>query len=213
MNRRQILVGALAGAGLLTLAPLSRRARADEPIKLEADPATGLFPNDRMQGNRETAKAILIEYASLSCPHCANFHKTIMPSLKADWIDSGKLLYVYRDFPLNAPALWAAMVANCLQGDRYFAFIAMLYQNQETWLGASDINAALKQYAQLAGMDDATFDTCINDAKEIDRIVAGVEYAQATYGVDSTPAVILNGSRVKPRSYEELSQMLADATG
>jgi len=211
MHRRQILVGALAGAALLSLAPLGLRAQQGEP--LVADPTTGLFPNDRVQGNRETAKAILIEYASLSCPHCAHFHETIMPSLKADWIDSGKLLYVYRDFPLNAPALWAAMVANCLQGDRYFAFIGMLYQNQKSWVEASDVAAQLRGYAQAAGMDDATFDTCINDAKEIDRIVAGVEYAQATYGIDGTPAVILNGNRVKPQNYEELSQMLADATG
>lgn len=210
MNRRQILVGALAGAGLLALSPFGAGAQQSAP--LEADPGTGLFPDDRIQGNRETAKAILIEYASLSCPHCANFHRTIVPSLKTDWIDSGKLLYVYRDFPLNAPALWAAMVANCLEGERYFAFIGMLYQNQESWLQAADIPAALKQYAQTAGMDDATFDACINDAKEIDRIVAGVEYAQATYGVDSTPTVILDGERVQPRSYEELSQMIAEAT-
>lgn len=211
MHRRQILVGALAGAALLSLAPFGARAQQGEP--LVADPATGLFPNDRVQGNRDTPKAILIEYASLSCPHCANFHKTIMPSLETDWIDTGKLLYVYRDFPLNAPALWASMVANCLEGDRYFAFIGMLYQNQEAWLSASDIPAALRQYAQVAGMDDATFDRCINDAAEIDRIVAGVEYAQATYAVNSTPTVILNGSRVKWKDYEELSQMIADATG
>jgi protein-disulfide isomerase len=209
MNRRQILVAALAGAGLLALAPLG--ARAQQGVVLEADPATGLFPNDRVMGNRETAQAILIEYASLSCPHCANFHKTILPSLKTDWVDTGKLLYVYRDFPLNAPALWGSMVANCLQGDRYFAFLNLLFQNQDSWLAASDVAAALRQYAQVAGMDDATFDTCINDASEIDRIVAGVEYAQATYGVDSTPAVILNGTRVKPRDYEELSGLIADS--
>jgi len=191
------------------LAPLG--ARADEAVVLEADPATGLFPNDRVLGNRETAKAILIEYASLSCPHCANFHKTILPPLKTDWIDSGKLLYVYRDFPLNAPALWGSMVANCLEGERYFAFLNLLFQNQDSWLTATDVAAALKQYAQVAGMDDATFDRCINDASEIDRIVAGVEYAQATYGVDSTPTVVLNGEKVRARSYEELSQMIADA--
>jgi protein-disulfide isomerase len=209
MNRRQILVGALAGAGFLTLSPL--RLLAQSTVVLEADPATGLFPTDRILGDPDTAKATLIEYASLSCPHCAAFHKTILPSLKSEWIQQGKLLYVYRDFPLNAPALWAAMVANCMEGERYFAFIDLLYQNQDAWLGASDIPAALKQYAQVAGMDDATFDRCINDATEIDRIVAHVEYAQATYGVDSTPAVILNGSRVKPGSYEELSQMIADS--
>jgi protein-disulfide isomerase len=211
MHRRQILVGALAGAGLLALAPL--RLAAQSTVVLEPDAATGLFPTDRVLGDPATAKAILIEYASFSCPHCRDFHQTIVPSLKADWVDQGKLLYVYRDFPLNAPALWASMVANCMEGERYFAFVDLLYKNQESWLGASDIPAALKQYAQIAGMDDATFERCINDAAEIDRIVAHVEYAQATYGVDSTPAVILNGSRVKPRSYEELSQMIADSLG
>lgn len=210
MNRRQILVGALAGAGLIALAPW-RAGAADTPA-LQADPTTGLFPDDRVLGNRETAKAILIEYASLSCPHCKHFNDTIVPSIKTDWVDTGKILYVYRDFPLNAPALWASMVANCMEGDRYFAFIAMLYQNQEAWLGASDIQAALRQYAQGAGMDDATFDKCINDAAAIDRIVAGVEYAQLTYNVQGTPSIFLNGERVQPKDYQELSQMLADAT-
>lgn len=133
VSRRQALMG-LAAVPLA--AGLATEARAQEVEDLQAD-SRGLFPDDRTMGAMD-APAVLIEYASLSCPHCARFHTQLLPEMKRDWIDSGKLLYVYRDFPLNAPALWAAMVALCLEGDSYFAFLDILYQQQDNWLRSQD---------------------------------------------------------------------------
>lgn len=221
MKRRQILLGGLGFGLIAATAPVTLRslraegeasAETASGAELQPDPATGLFADDRTLGD-PAAPVTMIEYASLSCPHCASFHQTILPKLKSEWIETGKLYYVYRDFPLNAPALWAAMVANCLEGDRYFAFLNLLYENQSSWLGAEDPAAALFEYAQLAGFSRERFDSCVNDEAELNRIIARIEHAQATYDVSSTPTVILNGEKVQPGSYDELAEMIGELQG
>ncbi len=208
IDRRKALAGL---AALPLVAGLPRTACAQDGEALTAD-ARGLFPGDRMMGE-EAAAAVLIEYASLSCPHCAHFHGSMLPEIKKDWIDRGKLLYVYRDFPFNAPALWAAMVALCLEGDAYFAFLDILYKQQGSWLNAKDPGVALFELSQLAGFDQERFEACIGDEATFDRLVAGIEYAEATYGVNSTPTLILNGEKVQPGNYQELSGLIAESQG
>lgn len=207
MNRRQILLGGL-GFGLVATAlpALSGRVlAADPPAGL--DPATGLFLDDRVLGNT-AAKVVLIEYASLSCPHCANFHATILPRLKTDWIETGKLLYVYRHFPLNAPALWAALVTECQQGESFFGMLDLLFAQQQQWLTAEDTAGELFKVSQLAGFDQARFDQCMNDEAALNKILDRVDYATATYDIKGTPTIILNGEKVQPKSYEELSKAI-----
>lgn len=207
MNRRQILLGGLGfGLAATVLPALSGRAlAADPPAGL--DEASGLFLDDRTLGN-PTAKAVLIEYASLSCPHCANFHTTILPRLKTDWIEPGRLLYVYRHFPLNAPALWAAMVTECQQGESFFGLLDLLFQQQQAWLTAEDTSGAIFEVAQLAGFDRARFDQCVNDQDVLNRILDRVDYATARYDVRGTPTIILNGEKVQPKTYEDLSKAI-----
>lgn len=215
MNRRQILLGTLGFGAAAVMAPLGLRPLSAQEGATEdgaPDPSTGRYPDEHMLGNPE-AKVVFIEYASLSCPHCAHFHTTFLPQLRTDWIEPGKLLYIYRDFPLNAPALWAAMAANCLKGERYFAFLDILYKNQSSWLASDNVPAALFNYAQLAGLDQERFDQCVNDQAELDRILARVEYAQKTYDITGTPTLILNGQKVQPASYQELSDMIEAAQG
>ncbi len=204
LNRRRTLAG-LAALPLLAGLPLP--ARADESAELTTD-ERGLLADDRTMGNFD-APAVLIEYASLSCPHCARFHTQMLPPIKSDWIDQGKLLYVYRDFPLNAPALWASMLALCLEGDAYFAFLDILYKQQEQWLRAEDPGLALFELSQLAGFDKERFEACLGDESVFDRVVMGIEHAEATYGVSATPTLILNGEKVSPQSYQELSDLIA----
>lgn len=207
MNRRQILLRGLGFGLVATALPvLSGRVLAEDP-PAGLDPATGLFLDDRTLGST-TAKVVLIEYASLSCPHCANFHATILPRLKTDWIETGKLLYVYRHFPLNAPALWAAMLADCQQGDGFFGMLDLLFQQQQAWLTAEDTAGALFKVAQLAGFDQARFDACVNDEAALNKILDRVDYATATYDIQGTPTVILNHEKVQPRSYEDLSKAI-----
>ncbi|GAB5468542.1 MAG: hypothetical protein Kilf2KO_15720 [Rhodospirillales bacterium] len=208
MTRRQAVAGLTA---VPLLGGLAARAQAQEVVPLRADDR-GLLPDDRTMGDRD-APAVLIEYASLSCPHCARFHTQLLPQVKSDWIDQGKLLYVYRDFPLNAPALWAAMVALCLEGDAYFGFLDILYQQQNNWLRAEDPGLALFELSQVAGFDRERFETCVGDEATFDRLVMGIEYAEATYGVNATPTLVLNGEKVSPNGYQDLSDLIAEGQG
>lgn len=207
MNRRQIVLGGLGLGVAATLLPAfsARVLAADPPAGL--DESTGLFLDDRTLGN-PGAKVVLIEYASLSCPHCANFHTSILPRLKTDWIEPGKLLYVYRHFPLNAPALWAAMVTECQQGEGFFGLLDLLFQQQQAWLTAEDTAGAIFEVAQLAGFDRARFDQCVNDQEVLNRILDRVDYATARYDVKGTPTIILNGEKVQPKTYEDLSKAI-----
>jgi protein-disulfide isomerase len=204
MRRRQILASGLALAALAAV-PLRRSLSDGLPPGL--DPATGLFADDRTLGD-PAAPVVLIEYASLSCPHCATFHAKVLPRLKADWIDSGRLLYVYRHFPLDAPAL----LAECLDGEAYFAFLDRLYRDQLLWIETNEVRAALFAIAEPAGFDEARFEACANDQATIDRIVGRLQYAIATYGLKATPTVIVQGVPVeRPQDYEALSRIIEAA--
>lgn len=183
-----------------------------EEVPEGLDPATGLFVDDRVMGSPD-AKVVLIEYASLSCPHCASFNETIVPKLKADWIDPGKLLYVYRHYPLNAPALWGAMVAECLQGPAFFAFVDVLFKQQQRWLAAADIKAALFELAQFAGFEKSRFDKCLDDEATLNQILDRMEYGGTAYNIRGTPTVVVNGVVLdNVGSYEELNRAIEDAS-
>jgi len=211
MRRRQVLMSGLALAGLAGLP--WQGAAADDDLPPGLDPATGLFADDRRLGD-PAAKVVLIEYASLSCPHCATFHAKILPRLQADWIDSGRLLYVYRHFPLNAPALRAALLAECLKGEAFFRFIEQLYREQPLWIETDEVKAALFVIAQQAGFDEARFEACANDQAMIDRIVGRLDYAIDAYGVKATPSVIVDGTPVaRPLDYEALTRIIEAAQG
>jgi len=215
MNRRQILWAIGSTTLALPLAGLAPRIAAAQDTAAEADPERGLLPNDRTMGDPD-APDVLIEYASLSCPHCASFHKEILPTLKSDYIDTGKLLYVYRDFPLNRTALWGAMTANCLEGQRYWSFLNVLYDQQRSWAfvprDASDSQALgpLYQLAQLAGFSEEKFLSCLEDEATFERLVSGIQYAEDTYGIDATPTIIVNNEKLRFRSPEDFFEQLGE---
>ncbi|HXE17113.1 MAG TPA: DsbA family protein [Stellaceae bacterium] len=139
------------------------------------------------------APVTIFEYGSLACPHCAAFVQEKLPTLRKEWIDTGKAKMVYRDFPTNGEALKAAAVARCAPPDQYFAFIESFFATQERWLIAKDPMTALKGIARLGGMDAATFDRCYDDAKIQDAIVAQATRARDDYGVDATPTFFIIG--------------------
>jgi len=210
MHRRRFLFSTLAVGLVAPLADGRFALAADPPAGL--DQATGLFIDDRTLGSRE-APAVMIEYASLSCPHCAEFNAEFMPRLETDWIETGKLLFVYRHFPLNAPALWGALAAECLEGQAFFAFVDMLFKQQRNWVGAEDPAAALFELAQLAGFDRSRFDRCVDDQATLDKILDRMDYATSTYDVQGTPTIVLNGTKIGARTYEELSEAIAAIVG
>ncbi len=157
------------------------------------------------------------EFFSLTCNHCADFHKGTYQDIKKNLIDTGKVYFIYEEFPLNGPALYGSMIARCLPEERYAGFIDILFRTQDQWAFGGDFKSALLQNAKLAGMSEAEFDTCFNN-KDLQKAVAvNIKDASEAWKVNSTPSfVVNNGERIiygsKPyESFERLVQQLMDA--
>ena len=202
MNRRNILLGAAGGVAALAgfwLPP--GPARAQE---------MAIFEDDRILGSAE-APITIIEYSSLTCPHCAAFHADALPRIKETWIADGRVRLVYRHFPIGGVALRAAAVANCIEGARYFGFLDLLFKGQKRWAKSDDPLKALGQMARLAGLSQEKFEACANDEAEMDRILERRQDAIRSYGVQSTPTLIVNGRKVESaRSFEYLEKIFKE---
>ncbi|MCH9050854.1 MAG: DsbA family protein [Proteobacteria bacterium] len=141
------------------------------------------------------APVTIVEYASLTCPHCANFHVNILPELKKSYIDTGKARLVYRDFPLDRLALSGSMMARCAGRERYFGFIDTMYRMQESWRASKDQLKALARIGLLGGMSQEDFDACMKDKAMEDRVMAMRLDGQNEFAIDSTPSFIINGKK------------------
>jgi len=172
-----------------------------------------LFADDRIFGDAE-APITIIEYSSLTCPHCAKFHKETLPDVKDNWVDSGKVRIVYRHFPLDGLALRAAMVTNCLDDERYFTFLEALFPGQKLLAQASDPVKALSQIAALAGLKSERFEACIEDESQANAILERRKHGEATDDIGATPTFIVNGRKVEGAlGYEAFSKVLEEAEG
>ena len=159
-----------------------------------------------------TAPVTLVEYSSLTCPHCADFHRETLPKIKEAFVDKGVVRYVLRDFPLERRAMAAAMVARCLPADRYFGFVNMLFSDQQTWAHSRNPTEDLKVRAQLAGLPPAEFDACLSNKELADGIQAAAAEAQKRDGIDSTPTLLVNGRKISgAASYEEFRSAIDEA--
>jgi protein-disulfide isomerase len=157
------------------------------PMELAAD--------DMVLGSAD-APVTIIEYASLTCPHCASFHTETLPTVKSDWIDTGKAKLVYRDFPLDGAALGAAVIAHCAPADRYFPIVGLFFERQKEWAVEGAWRERLTQLAGIAGMDKAAVDSCLADEARKNEVVKRAEEGQAKYAIDATPSFVINGRKV-----------------
>lgn len=146
---------------------------------------------DRVIGD-ENAPVTIIEYASLTCPHCAQFATGILADVKARLIDTGKAKLIYRDYPIDRVAMTAAKLARCASEDQYFDLVEVLFKNQERWVASEDREAALMQYGALAGMSDDYMRACIGSSELEAAILASQTEAQSRFGVRSTPTFVIN---------------------
>jgi protein-disulfide isomerase len=167
--------------------------------------AGALYDDDRVLGDAD-APITIIEYASLTCPHCASFHNDVLPQLKSEWLDTGRARLVFRDFPLDRIALNAALLARCMPEDRYFGFLAVLFRSQDTWARSADPIAALSQLARTAGMIPESIDACFANEELLNTVVARVKDAQEQY---DTPSFVVNGEVMAgARGYEDFDTHL-----
>ena len=138
------------------------------------------------------APVTVIEYASLTCSHCGHFHNGILPELKKEFVDSGKVRFIYRDFPLDHFALRAAMLARCNSHRDYFAFLDVLYKDQQRWITAQDPLVALLRLARLAGINGEDFKQCVGNKGLEDAILQQRLQAAKKYRLQATPSFIIN---------------------
>ena len=151
-------------------------------------------PGDRVLGKTD-APITIIEYASLTCPHCAHFSVDVLPKIKEKWIDTGKAKLVLRDFPLDEPAMRAEMVARCAPPDRFYPLADTFFAQQEQWATTRDYRAALEKLAKLGGVSNKEFAACISDKKLEDQVAQSRLTAAQQLGVDATPTFFINGKK------------------
>lgn len=140
------------------------------------------------------APVTMIEYASMTCPHCARFHGDTFKALKKKYIDTGKVRFIYREFPFDRLALAGSIVARCAGEKRAFGLLDMLFAQQATWAGSQDPIGALASIARLAGLDRAKIDACLADKAIADVVLQNRLTGQQEFKVDSTPSFVIDGT-------------------
>jgi protein-disulfide isomerase len=158
---RKILLALIGLSSLLLTSPGSAQPVAPGPMLADAQSVLGLTKDDRLLGNPD-APITIVEYASLTCPHCAHFANDVLPELKKKWIDTGKVKLVLRDYPLDEPALRAAMIARCAPPDKFYAYIDTFFALQQRWV-TNDWRDALARLVKLGGMSKDEFDNCLKN--------------------------------------------------
>ncbi len=161
--------------------------------KTENDPLS-----ERVLGDPD-APITILEYSSLTCPHCATFHAQTLPELKKQYIDTGKAKLMFRDFPFDAVGLRASMLARCSNPDRYFGFLDVLFKSQDKWARAQDPLKALAQTGKLAGVGQEQFDACMANETLINKLLERRMEAEQKYQVNSTPSFIISKGDVTER--------------
>ena len=153
-----------------------------------------LTENDFIIGN-DNASITIIEYASMSCSHCANFHNNTLPDLKKEYIDTGKVKYVFRDFPYNYPALLGSMVMRCIPSEVRYDYMNALYKLQNNWVVKENAitHQELYKIMQSGGMSKENFDACLNNVDLENQILEEVIAAQSEFNIQSTPSFLING--------------------
>jgi protein-disulfide isomerase len=150
---------------------------------------------DKRLGSAD-APNLVIQYSSLGCSHCADFHTQTLPALKSQYVDKGAAAFVYRDFPLDPTSLKGAMVARCAGDSRYFAVLDVIFQTQATWARASDTWSAMQKALRDAGLAQSLMDACLATPGLEAGVTAIRQQGSDTYGITGTPTFIVNGNKV-----------------
>jgi len=213
MLRRNLIAGGVAVAGLGAWAATRPSADLPADISVATDAsASAEVANipDMVQGSAD-APVELIEYASYTCPHCARFHSDVYPQLKADYIDTGKVRFVYREVYFDRFGLWASLIARCGGEMRFFGMTDLIYEKQRDWTASGDpvaIVEALRKLAKTAGMTDEMLDECLNDAQKAQDLVGWYQANADRDDVRSTPSFMIDGEKYSNMSYAEFQTVL-----
>ena len=184
-------LAALAGFSPLRLISGAFAQTAADVAKPQSLPDMALGPAD--------AKVTITEYASMTCPHCAAFNDQVFPKIKSEFIDTGKVRYVFREFPLDIKAAAGSMLGRCIaktDSGKYFAVVDLLFKSQADWV-MKNTTESLSRIGKQAGLSQQQVDDCLKDQALLDKIAADQKYASEVLKVDSTPTFFINGEKIK----------------
>jgi protein-disulfide isomerase len=195
---------------LLTLTSIN--VWAETPIA-ESQKYLEVLPNDFVLGNRN-AKVTFIEYSSLSCPMCAYFHNNLFLDIKKDYIDTGLIKYIHRNYPLDEKAVKAAILTFCT-ADKHYLFLQALFETQQSWVTSNDYIPILENIAQLGGLTKEQFDKCLNNKDIENQILQSRVDAHNILHINATPTFIINGEKLpgvpsKKQLFKIIDQKLRD---
>ncbi|MDB2417047.1 DsbA family protein [Paracoccaceae bacterium] len=165
---------------------------------------------DMVQG-AEDAPITVIEYASFTCPHCARFHSDVYKLLRKNYIDTGKVKFIFREVYFDKYGMWASMIARCSGPDRFFGMTDLILNSQSTWARAGDdlaIVEALRKIGRLSGMQDAALDSCLQDGEKLRALVGWYKENAQRDGIQSTPSFLIDGQPYKNMDYKEFAKIL-----
>ena len=157
------------------------------------------------------APVTIVEYMSMTCPHCANFHNETFDAIKAKYIDSGKVRFIVREFPFDPRAAAAFMLARCAPEGQYFPMISMLFKQQEQWAAAQNGRDALLQMSKLAGFTQESFEACLTNQKLLDDVNSVMQRGAKDFGVQSTPTFFVNGEHYSGDMSVDVMSALIDS--
>ena len=162
--------------------------------------------HDMVKGNVDSAFTI-VEYASFTCPHCATFHKEVLPYLEKKYIETGKVKFVYREVYFDAPGLWAGLIARCVNQDKYFGIVDLLYEKQNKWASGSSEKEILRELLAIGrqvGMEEEEINFCLqNKEKSLNMIDAYLMNSKLD-NITSTPSLVINGELIDYTSFADL---------
>ena len=167
--------------------------QADGEVEISKLMEPGALPE--MSIGKADAPVTVVEYMSMTCPHCAHFHNTTFDAIKAKYVESGKVRFVLREFPFDPRAAAAFMLARCAPEGQYFPMVSMLFKQQEQWAAAQNGRDALLQMSKLAGFSQESFEACLTNQKLLDDVNAVMQKGMKEYKVASTPTFFINGKR------------------
>jgi len=157
------------------------------------------------------AAVTITEYASMTCPHCAAFNEQVFPKIKTEYIDTGKVRYIFREFPLDIKAAAGSMLSRCIAKDdaaKYFAVTDMLFRQQNDWV-MKNTTETLTRIGKQAGLTQQQVEACLKDQALLDKIAADQKYASDVLKVDSTPTFFINGEKIKGEaSFDEFAKKI-----
>ena len=224
MQRRNLILGGVAVAGLGGWALTNNMTGMKTPVNPFAGAANAQSTNADLDtsgvtemtlGNPDAAVSV-IEYASFTCPHCARFHEGPFKQLKADYIDTGKINFIYREVFFDRYGLWASMIARCGGNERFFGIADLIYAGQSTWTragGPAEIVEELRKIGRLAGLNNDTLEACLQDGPQAETLVAWYQKNTEAHEVTGTPSFVINGTTYKNMEYEVLAALIEAELG